>query len=47
MDSSSMVLGDDRVYDVSLNDWMTNKCAFFVPIGKGYSGLDVSDGRVI
>ena len=47
MDASSLVLGDGKVYDVSLNDYMTNKHAIFIPIGKGFSGMDVSDGRVI
>ena len=46
-DSSRMLLGDGRFYDVSFQEYLANKCVYFVPMGKGYSGVDIRDGSLI
>ena len=46
-DSSRMLLGDGRFYDVSFQEYIANKCVWFVPMGKDYSGVDIRDGSLI
>ena len=42
-----MVLGNGKFYDVSFQEYLANKCVFFIPTGKDYSGVDLRDGSLV